>query len=95
MTKPEAKLIVVELFEEIGLMFGGLVATHEVEDDLVWRFVRCLDAVRLKTMRKLDQIAPNDPPEPKFKDSETGLNLDPHPALQEFILKLRKERVNA
>ena len=50
-TKAEAQDLINGLFEEEALVLGGLVALHEVEDDLVWRLVRNLDAIRGRALR--------------------------------------------
>ena len=85
-TETEAKSLIDDLFEEQALVIGGLVAVHEVDDDLVWRLVRSLDATRRKALRRFhdknggeDDVFPNRPP-----------HLRPHPAIEEFIQKLRR-----
>ena len=82
----EAKELIDDLFEEEALVIGGLVAIHDVEDDLVWRLFRNLNVIRKKTLRHLDTKAPlsdGDPPGDRA-------GLKPHPAIEEFLLRLRK-----
>lgn len=85
-TETEAKGLIDDLFEEQALVIGGLVAVHEVDDDLVWRLVRSLDATRRKALQRLHDKSgaetdgfPNRPP-----------HLRPHPAIEDFIQKLRR-----
>lgn len=79
--------LVADVFEEIALVLGGLIAVHRVDDELVWRFVRGLDGVRLKAIRGIetrDQEAMSD-------STPTEPDLRPHPAIEEFLLKLRRD----
>jgi len=87
LTKAEAKDLINDVFEEEALVLGGLVALHDVEDDLVWRLVRNLDAIRGRALRSLDDSEFPDADEagPKRPD------LRPHPAIEEFLLKIRSE----
>jgi len=80
----EAKELLRDLFEEEALVIGGLVAVHEVEDDLVWRLMKSLDAIRTKVFRRLDETDPPDEP------VAARPHLEPHPAIEEFLLKLRR-----
>ena len=85
-TKAEARELITDLFEEEALVIGGLVAVHKMEDDLVWRLVENLDVIRGKILRRLEDRAPSD-------DDGTSArrpNLKPHPAIEEFLLTLRK-----
>ena len=84
--KAEAKELINDLFEEEALVIGGLVAVHEMDDDLVWRLVKNLDVIRAKVLRRLN-------------DRDTGEegasgprrpNLKPHPAIEDFLLSLRR-----
>lgn len=85
-SKAEAKELIDDLFEEEALVIGGLVAVHEMDDDLVWRLVKNLDVIRGKVLRRLEDKAPADgdaaPPRRP--------NLKPHPAIEDFLLSLRR-----
>ncbi len=86
LAQAEVKELLDDVFEEEALTLGGLVATHSVEDDLVWRLVRSLDAIRTRALRRLSA-------EPEKADAgagKAGPDLEPHPAIQEFLLKLRR-----
>lgn len=87
LTKAEATDLINDVFEEEALVLGGLVALHDVEDDLVWRLVRNLDAIRGRALRSLDDSESPEAEEagPKRPD------LRPHPAIEEFLLKIRSE----
>lgn len=82
----EAKELINDLFEEEALVIGGLVAVHEMDDDLVWRLVKNLDVIRGKMLCRLDDRDPDDggtsPPRRP--------NLKPHPAIEDFLLSLRR-----
>jgi hypothetical protein len=85
-SKAEVKELILDLFEEEALVIGGLVAVHEVEDDLVWRFVRNLDVIRRKVLRRLEDKDLDD----EGKMSPKSPNLKPHPAIEQFLLGLRR-----
>jgi len=82
----EAKELINDLFEEEALVIGGLVAVHEVDDDQVWRLVKNLDVIRRKVLRRLEDKAPVDGDEPQARRP----NLKPHPAIEHFLLSLRR-----
>ena len=86
MLKEEVKDLILDFFEEEMLLIGGLVATHKIEDDVVWRLVKNLDVIHRKVLRRLDD---------KDSDQEGGgpprrPNLKPHPAIEDFLLSLRR-----
>ena len=85
-TKREARGLIDDLFEEEALVIGGLVAVHELDDDLVWRLVKNLDVIRGKVLRRLEDKAPAD------EDAVPARrpNLKPHPAIEDFLLSLRR-----
>ncbi|MGQ9589916.1 MAG: hypothetical protein ACUVYA_06440 [Planctomycetota bacterium] len=84
--KAEARELINDLFEEEALVIGGLVAVHEVDDELIWRLVKNLDVIRGKVLRRIEDKAPvdGDGPPPRRP------NLKPHPAIQDFLLSLRR-----
>lgn len=83
--KSEVRELIDDLFEEEALVIGGLVAIHDIEDDLVWRLVENLDVIRGKVLRRLDDRAPADE-----EESAQRPNLKPHPAIDDFLRSLRK-----
>ena len=86
-TKAEAQDLINNVFEEEALVIGGLVALHEVDDDLVWRLIRNLDAIRGKALRSLEG---SESPAPEGSGPKRP-DLRPHPAIEEFLLKIRRE----
>ena len=85
-SRPVARGLITEVFEETTLVLGGLVAVHRVDDDFVWRFVKGLDAVSSKAFRRIDERDTG-------ADADTGdaeSRLRPHPAIEDFLLKLRR-----
>ena len=85
-TKAEVRELITDLFEEEALLIGGLVAVHKVDDDLVWRLVKNLDVIRGKILRRLeDKELPDDATVPPHQS-----HLKPHPAIEDFLLSLRK-----
>jgi hypothetical protein len=85
-TKAEARQLIDDLFEEEALLIGGLVAVHEMDDDLVWRLVKNLDVIRGKALRRLEDRPPSDEDRPPVRRP----NLKPHPAVEDFLLSLRR-----
>lgn len=84
-TKTEARALIDDLFEEEALVLGGLVAVHDVDDDLVWRLVKNLDVIRGKVLRRLgDDDGGDGATEPHRR-----ANVNPHPAIEDFLIKLR------
>ena len=83
-TTEEAKKLINDLFEEEALVIGGLVAVHEMDDDLVWRLMKNLDVIRGKALRRLEDRTS------KSETAERGPNLKPHPAIEDFLQNLRR-----
>jgi hypothetical protein len=86
-SEAEARELIVDLFEEEALVIGGLVAVHEVDDDMVWRLVRNLDVICGKILRRLDAKNQPDVDGPLTRGEP---KLQPHPAIENFLQKLRK-----
>ena len=85
-TKSEARDLINDLFEEEALVIGGLVAVHKVDDDLVWRLIKNIDLIRGKILRRLeDEASPDNTDRPYRRP-----NLKPHPAIEDFLLALRR-----
>ena len=86
LSKGEVKQLIDDLFEEEALLLGGLAAVHGLDDDFIWRFIKNLDVIRDNALRSLDDRNPT-----RTEVSPTvGLNLKPHPAIEDFLLKLRR-----
>jgi len=85
-SKAEARELINDLFEEEALVIGGLVAVHQIEDELVWRLVKNLELIRGKILRRLEDKAPGE----EDGASARRTNLKPHPAIEDFLLSLRR-----
>ena len=86
-SKAEARGMIDDIFEEEALVIGGLVAVHEIDDDLVWRLVRNLNAIRSRTLRRLDEELPLD----EIELQHQRPNVKPHPAISDFLRSLRRD----
>ena len=84
--KTEVRELINDLFEQEGLVIGGLVAIHKVDDDIVWRLIRSIDAIRRKFLRRLEEKDPDEQGAGPFGRP----NLTPHPAIEEFLLAVRR-----
>ena len=82
----EARELIDDVFEEEALALGGLVALHGVDDQLVWRLVRNMDAVRTRALRRLEKREPGE----LEGEAPAGPLPRPHPAIGEFLLSLRR-----
>lgn len=84
--KSKVQELINDLFEEEALVIGGLIAVHEVDDDLIWRLVKNLDVIRTKILRRLEDTAP------VIEESHPARrpNLKPHPAIEDFLRTLRR-----
>jgi hypothetical protein len=85
-SREEARDMIDCLFEEEALVIGGLIAVHDVEDDFIWRLVKNLDVIRGKTLRRLEESKSADGEE----SPERRPKLKPHPAIEDFLLKVRR-----
>ena len=78
-TRDEAQELIDQVFQEEVLALGGMVALHEVADDLVWKLVQNMDVIRGRVLRQLKDREP-----PGARASQ------PHPAIEEFLAVLGK-----
>lgn len=78
LTVDEARELIDRVFEEEALALGGMVAVHELEDDLVWRLIRNMGVIRGRVLRELqDRPA-----------MAADRGLTPHPAIEGFLTSL-------
>ena len=83
-TESEVRALIADLFEEEALVIGRLVATYDIDDDLVWSLVRSLDVIRRRALSHIEQATPEVPlsPEPMTR---------PHPAVEDFLRRVHKD----
>jgi len=81
----DATDLIDDLCEQIALAIGGVAAVHEVDDDLVWGLIKNLDAIRRKALLR---VGIRDPKEIRGALMR-GASFKPHPAIEDFLLKLR------
>jgi hypothetical protein len=86
MTQAETKELIADLLEEETLLIGGLLAVHEVEDDFIWGLFRNLDVVRGKFILRIEAKYPLESEVSQAREPD----IKPHPAIEEFLLKLRR-----
>ena len=86
-TEAQAKDLIDDIFEEEALVIGGLVAVHDLTDELVWRLIRNLDVIRTRALQSLEEDEAEGPDELR----PPRPNLKPHPAIEEFLLRIRSE----
>ena len=86
MCKTRTRQLLDSVFEETALIFGGLVATHEVDDDFIWQFAKALDSTRLKAIRKIQDETEKENGTP----DERPVDLRPHPAIEELLIRIRR-----
>lgn len=83
--RTKVKQLIRDVFKEEALVIGGMVADHQIDDEAVWQLTRHMDAIRIKTLRRIDEESPKDEWDERFEE----MNLRPHPAIEEFLSKLR------
>jgi len=83
MSEAEVKEMLDRTFEEEALIIGGLVALYHVGDDVVFKLMNGLDAVRDKALRRLERGRA------KENGARSRPDFTPHPAIEEFLEKAR------
>jgi len=81
--KFDVRELIDAIFEKEALIIGGLVAVHEVPDDLIWKLMKSLDQVRTRALVDLAEMG-----KPSSSERERP-NLTPHPAIKQFLADLR------
>jgi hypothetical protein len=87
-SKEEVKTLLDELLEEEALLIGGSVALQRIDDGFIWKLMKSLDQIRDRFMAKIENT-PDD-----FPDIDDHLDLTPHPAIEHFLLKLKRSSGN-
>ena len=87
-SKDEVKKLINDLFEEEALVLGGLVALHDIEDELVWRLARNLDLIRRKALSRLNESKNTD----ESESLDERPNLKPHPAIEHLLINIRRSQ---
>ena len=82
-SEAEVKDVLDRVFEEEALIIGGLVALYDVSDDVVFKLINGLDAVRDKALRRLERGRA------KENGARSRPDFTPHPAIEEFLEKVR------
>ncbi len=85
-SEAKVKEMIRDLFEEEALMIGGLLPFHSVDDEFIWRLLKGLDVVRSGVIRQLN----GSPAVLTYGKRLKKLALKPHPAIEDFLLKLRR-----
>ena len=88
-TKEEARELLDELFEEETLLIGGMVAVHQVEDDFIWKLMKGLDQIRDRFLRRVEDLSD------ELLPTRRQIKLAPHPAIEHFLLKLKRQKEGA
>ena len=82
MSSDDVRSLLDDLFEEIGLALGGLVALHPVADVVIRRLCDALTSIRRRAVARVT----GESPRPRLADRQR-MN-EPHPAIEEFLARL-------
>jgi len=80
----DVRRLIDGVFEEEALVIGGMAALRELNDDAIWQLIRSLDSIRSRTIRSLDRQ------DTRTRAKSQRIDLRPHPAVQDFLIKLRR-----
>ena len=86
-TQDRAKRLITHVVREQAMVLGGLAALDEIDDEAVWRLIRSLEAIRLRALRRVDQLQEDKGQE----EGGTEPPPRPHPAIEEFLRRLGRE----
>ncbi len=85
MSTTEVRELIDDAFEELALAAGGLVATEPVPDEVIWKFIRNLEVVRGRTLRRIGEEGT------RSLGPDREADTRPHPAIEQFLRRLREE----
>ena len=75
--------LISDAFEELGLAIGGLIALYEVPDPFVESLFHHLEEIHARTTTMVDVE------NPCAQKRVMGSGLEPHPAVERFLKKIR------
>ena len=86
MNPGSADQVLVDTFEEVALVLGGIFAVHEVDDEAVWQAAKSLSVIYRKARAAIRNACAGAPSEPDERGAE------PHPAIVDLLAELRRDR---
>jgi hypothetical protein len=89
MEQSEAHELLDDVFSEIGLLLGGVVAYHQIEDRALWQLTTGLLGMRSRIRGRLD-LRENFPETPK--EFVKRICPEPHPAIESFLREIQDDR---
>lgn len=84
--KAEARELLDEVLEELGLLVGGIVAYYGLRDDVVRHLVTTLEHLRRTFLQRIEEGSLPEGAQPSPMETASG----PHPAIAAFLLSLRR-----
>ncbi len=81
-----ADQVLVDAFEEVALVLGGIFAVHDVDDEAIWQAAKSLSVIYRKARAAIRNACAGKAPESDEPDSE------PHPAIVDLLAELRRDR---
>jgi hypothetical protein len=90
----EVRSLLYRVFEEMGLVIGGLTTVHREAwtDDFLWRLMRCLDVIRRKAFREVVERRKKVVKDSQEAPPPESVRLRPHPAIVTYMERLRASR---
>lgn len=88
MTGSQVRGLLDETIEDIAMVLDGILAAHDVGDDVVWQVMKHLDVSHSQALEKLEQSATLDPD----IGPRSRTTAKPHPAIEALLMKLKLKR---
>ncbi len=90
MDRKTTRELVTEIFEEMALVLGGIVAVCPLDDAVVWRLVNAFHALHGRILERIAE-GEADGATPRLPVAR----VEPHPAIEQFLRAIRRESSRA
>ncbi len=84
MTRAQVRNLIDEAFEMEALSIGGLVAVHGMPDPLLRKLMASVEMVYDRALLRIEAAGQN------CNHLPSRLNLEPHPVIEKFLEKVRR-----
>lgn len=86
MNRETAEEVLIDAFEEVALVLGGIFAVHRVDGQVIWQAAKSLSVIYRKAREELRSAGSGG------SRAHAERKPEPHPAIVELLAQLHRDR---